>query len=47
MTSPEEAQVNTLPVIFKNLDSSEYMYLPAKKVVASAKPQERKWSSKH
>ena len=36
--NPEETQVNILPVIFKNLYSSKYVYLPAKMVVASAKP---------
>ena len=28
-----------LPVIFKNLDSSEYLYLPAKTIVTAAKPE--------
>ena len=38
--NPKETQVNILPVKFKNLDSSEYVYLLAKPVVASAKPEE-------
>ena len=38
--NPDETQVKVLPEIFKNLDSSEYVYLPAKTVVASVKPKE-------
>ena len=37
--NPEETQAKVLPVIFKNLDSSEYVYLPVKTVVASANPK--------
>ena len=37
--NPEETEVKVIPVIFKNLDSSEYIYLPAKTVVAAAKPE--------
>ena len=28
--NPEETELKILPVFFKNLDSSEYVYLPAK-----------------
>ena len=35
--NPEETKVKILPVIFKNLDLSEYVYLPARMVVVAAK----------
>ena len=37
--NPKETEVKVLPVIFKNLDSSECIYLSAKTVVAAAKPE--------
>ena len=37
--NPKETEVKVLPVIYKNLDFSKYVYLPAKTVVAAAKPE--------
>ena len=37
--NPEEMEVKLLKVILKNLDSSKYVYLPLKMVIAAAKPE--------
>ena len=38
--NPEETQAKVLPVILKNLDSSQYICIPAKTVVAFAKTED-------